>query len=170
MYGQHVLICSMADAEASIPWDTGYVATNAVIDILFDQLNANRVIAKLGSGYNYAALVAKKFLPPDTSCKGWYLPSKAELSLMYNNLASKRIGGFAREGYWSSVEMADSVVSRVRSATQRKAWLVDFFDGIVSAIIKINKSQRGATGDPYQYHDKEIFFNKRTGEKAARYT
>lgn len=48
----------------------------------------------------------------------WFLPSKEELSLMYENLAAKGIGNFNNDRYWSSSEY---------SATH--AWFVCFSSG-----------------------------------------
>ncbi|MHC6202766.1 Lcl domain-containing protein, partial [Breznakiellaceae bacterium SP9] len=34
--------------------------------------------------------------------RDWFMPSKAELNLMYINLAMKNLGSFKSEPYWSS--------------------------------------------------------------------
>ena len=50
----------------------------------------------------------------------WFLPSKDELNLMYNNLRKKMLGGFADAGYWSSSENSSSSYS---------AWSHGFLSG-----------------------------------------
>ncbi|MDR2376952.1 MAG: DUF1566 domain-containing protein [Treponema sp.] len=48
----------------------------------------------------------------------WFLPSKAELNLMYSNLKMKGLGGFKNETYWSSTESGSDT-----------AWYQNFSDG-----------------------------------------
>jgi serine/threonine-protein kinase len=64
--------------------------------------------------------------------KDWYLPSKEELDLIYQNLFKKRIGGLdASTGtfYWSSTEGEDD-----------DAWEQTFYDGYHSLNYKSNKN------------------------------
>jgi len=51
----------------------------------------------------------------------WFLPSKDELSLMYENLYLTGVGGFAVDYYWSSSEIDDYY-----------AWHQSFYDGLQS--------------------------------------
>jgi TolB-like protein len=50
--------------------------------------------------------------------KDWFLPSKDELNLMYQNLKQKRLGGFDNGWYWSSSQ-----------ANHYNAWNQNFSDG-----------------------------------------
>jgi hypothetical protein len=60
----------------------------------------------------------------------WFLPSKDELNLMYENLKFFGVGGFADNHYWSSSEdNANSV------------WVQSFFDGDQYNISKFNTSR-----------------------------
>jgi len=69
----------------------------------------------------------------------WFLPSKDELNLMWENLADTagdnntgpsapdNIGGFAKVFYWSSTEISSNF-----------AWVQDFNDGIQYNFFKSN--------------------------------
>ena len=139
---QRVLVCSLKDQAASIPWYNGqFVTTSAVNDVLFDRANAEQVISVQDTG-NYAASVCKFFSLHinDSSClirdTLWYLPSLAELKLMYQNLDSTGKLNFANEGYWSSVEFTDSITP---ARASKKAWIEDFFNGKSLPVNKSNK-------------------------------
>jgi hypothetical protein len=54
----------------------------------------------------------------------WFLPSKDELNLMYENLKKQRIGGFSNEIYWSS----SSTNIRVEN-WRNGVWQMNFADG-----------------------------------------
>jgi hypothetical protein len=131
---QHGLMCAFTDQSAGIQWYNGkYITTKATRNVKFDIANARRVINSQGPG-NYAASICDN---PIDSCTGWYLPSKTELLLMFNNLSKKGKGGFANTGYWSSVEAGTKDST---SRPQKKAWIVDFFDGKSFTNDKINKN------------------------------
>ena len=136
----HGLVCSLADQSTGIQWYNGiYFSTYAIDDRLFDKGNADTIIIFQKAG-TYAATVCDSYRTADRTCTGWYLPSKTELTLMYTALAVKGIGGFANEGYWSSLE-AMSDQQSINTAGARKAWIVDFFDGKIFLNDKINKNR-----------------------------
>jgi hypothetical protein len=64
----------------------------------------------------------------------WYLPSKEELNILYNN--KEKIGGFNGKWYWSSSEVSS-----------RRAWGQSFEDGIQESEYK---------GSQYDYHKGNI--------------
>jgi hypothetical protein len=80
-------------------------------------------------GGNFAAKVAADYSVQDdgtTDCTGatnetcygdWYLPSKVELNLLYNQKTV--VGGFANFFYWSSTETDSNY-----------AWSQDFLNGL----------------------------------------
>jgi len=111
----HFLVCAREDQSNSVTWFNSlytYTITNATTDILFDRANAIKI-----DSFSMAANICSHYTTD--SCTGWYLPSKTELNLIYTNLATKGVGGFANEGYWSSVE----------DSKRHAAWIVDFYDG-----------------------------------------
>ena len=59
--------------------------------------------------------------------KGWFLPSRDELDLMYKNLKQKGLGGFGNGWYWSSSHDNND-----------DSWVQRFSDGVQGAIYKYN--------------------------------
>ena len=139
---QRGLVCAPADQHAGIRWFNGsYILTFAVQDHLYAKGNADTIIFKQGQG-SYAAMVANSF-QPDSFCTNWYLPSRTELFMMYTNIARsqsaaiKKRGKFKNEGYWSSFEATDS--TRGAPGDERRAYIVDFFNGRTFPVNKANK-------------------------------
>ena len=107
--GCHGLISAPSDQSAAIQWYNGsYPVTNAVRDgIGAGEFNKERIIANQAPG-NYAAQVCANYQGGNYG--DWYLPSKYELNLMYENIGQgnalglNNVGGFAFNFYWSSTE------------------------------------------------------------------
>ncbi len=121
----HYLVCAYKDQSSNVTWYNNqftYAVTGATADILFDRANAIKI-----DSFSLAANTCSKYTTD--SCAGWYLPSKTELNMMYTNLAAKKIGGFSKEGYWSSVE----------GTKRHTAWIIDFFNGRAIQNDKSNK-------------------------------
>ncbi len=67
---------------------TGKANTDAIVAEIDDAVSAAKLCSELEiNGYD-----------------DWFLPSKDELEIMYYNLRTTRIGGFAAAYYWSSTE------------------------------------------------------------------
>lgn len=114
--GEHGLIASALDQSPGISWRNGRVktpqmygdhgdrVTNARSDGTYaGQLNTALIIAQqTGDDItgNFAAKVCNECTI--SGYGDWYLPSKAELELMYQ--LKNEIGGFDQEMYWSSTE------------------------------------------------------------------
>lgn len=139
------LVCSMVDiGNADHPWYNGnYDTTKATVDSLFDIWNANTVINKEGRSGSYAAWLANGYYVPITvkACffdSTWYLPSRVELDTLYAALRSTGKGGFANEGYWSSVEGGRLTADSISNNIPRNAWIVDFLNGNKLLVDKAN--------------------------------
>ena len=110
--GCHGLISAPSDQSAGMQWYNGsYTTTNAVRDgIGAGEFNTERIIANQGPG-NYAAQVCANYQGGNYG--DWYLPSKYELNLMYQNIGQGdalglgNVGGFADSYYWSSSEFGN---------------------------------------------------------------
>lgn len=130
--GQHGLVCAVNDLNGgnSTKWCGGTTnwKTNASGDkIHAGYMNTTAIIsvyAARGDNDNHAALYAANYYVGDYG--DWYLPSKHELNLMYQNKSTINAtatanGGssFQPEYYWSSTEEAGSV-----------AWAQNFQTGL----------------------------------------
>jgi hypothetical protein len=108
--GCHGLISASTDQSTGIQWFNGsYTVTNAVRDgIEAGGFNTERIIANQGTGA-YAAQICANHQGGNYG--DWYLPSKYELNLMYQNIGQGNalglgnVGGFASYSYWSSTEL-----------------------------------------------------------------
>ncbi len=108
--GQHGLIAATADQSSGIsylPQDQSYKNTMARGNgIWAGERNTTLIIAKQGfcGDTNYAARLCAELeiVSGGYTYSGWYLPSKKELTLMYNQKTV--IGGFGTGYYWSSNE------------------------------------------------------------------
>lgn len=107
--GQHGLIAAPSDQSTGIQW---YNGTNRVTNATGDGVGAGEmntaIIIAMQTNDNTAGSFAAKLCADLVITSGgvdygdWYLPSKYELNLMYNQRVT--IGGFAGVAYWSSAE------------------------------------------------------------------
>ena len=116
--GQHGLVCAKEDQDggSGIYWNNGtYTDTEAHGDGVYaGEMNTTLIMANQGSNSNdYAAGVCANYTVTESGVTygDWYLPSKEELNLMYQNKATidntaRANGGtdFASGFYWSSTE------------------------------------------------------------------
>ncbi len=117
--GQHGLVCAKDDQSTGIRWYAGtYGVTRATGDGPYSgELNTSIIISSHVSigddGSDYAAQICNdlQITEGGKTYGDWYLPSKEELNLMYDNKAtidatatSNGGGGFASAYYWSSTE------------------------------------------------------------------
>jgi hypothetical protein len=107
--GQHGLIAASADQSAKgIAWNPGkLVVTGANSDGLFSgQTNCEKIVSAQGAGNKNAAQLCLDFTNSSDNVvySDWYLPSKHELNLLYQQKTV--VGGFnVTSGiYWSSTE------------------------------------------------------------------
>ena len=131
--GQHGLVCAKSDQSSGIRWYGGtYGNTQAKGDGIYSgEANTAIIIAAqvaIGDdGSTYAARICNELqiIEGGTTYGDWYLPSKYELDLMYDDKATIDATALANGGvgftagwYWSSTENIDS-----------KAWAQTFNDG-----------------------------------------
>jgi hypothetical protein len=128
---QHGLIAAVKDQDSAIEWYNGTKRyTNTAGDgINAGEMNTALIIAMQTNDNpmgNFAAKVCADYSVTvnNLTYGDWYLPSKFELALMYQQ--KDAIGGFESDYYWSSTEFS--------SVT---AWSMSFTDG---AQFNLNKS------------------------------
>ncbi len=107
--GEHGLIAATADQgpSAGIHWYNGtYKITGANADGVYaGRYNTDKIIASQGNG-SYAATVCRDYTYSSGNVfyADWYLPSKYELNLMYQNRTLLASFNYSIGIYWSSTE------------------------------------------------------------------
>lgn len=101
--GWRYLEVSHQNLSSGIPWYNGvYVKTGASESGLgYGKINTKKIINTQGNG-RYAAKICADYRGGDKD--DWYLPSKEELDLIYENLYKSGLGNFDNYYYWSSTE------------------------------------------------------------------
>lgn len=130
--GCHGLIAAPGDQSTRIRWYAGtFGFTQAKGDGIYaGKANTSIIIAAqvaIGDdGDNYAARLCNELIISEggTAYGDWYLPSKYELNLMYENIGQGNalglgnVGNFSSSSYWSSTEYVNF-----------DAWKQSFFNG-----------------------------------------
>jgi len=94
-----ILIAASSDQGSSVVWASSASATGATATAIGSgEANTRTIYNALGTGSSYAARLCNELVLNGYS--DWFLPSKDELSLLYQH--RRLIGGFAESPYWSS--------------------------------------------------------------------
>ncbi|MCK4678149.1 MAG: DUF1566 domain-containing protein, partial [Bacteroidales bacterium] len=132
--GQHGLVCAKEDQGSGVRWHAGTCGdTRAYGDGPYSgEMNTSIIISAqvaIGDdGFTYAARICNELQITEggKTYGDWYLPSKEELNLMYQNKTTIDVtavanGGsaFASTAYWSSTETNNA-----------NAWKQDFSNGV----------------------------------------
>ncbi len=108
--GLHGLIANTTDQSSETPWYNNETYTNTTAfssSVGGGEGNTSMIVFNQGEGF-YAAKVC--YDVTEGGSFDWYLPSKYELNLMYQNIGQGNllglgnVGGFANDTYWSSTE------------------------------------------------------------------
>ncbi|MCX6304922.1 MAG: DUF1566 domain-containing protein [Bacteroidetes bacterium] len=109
--GQHGLVAAPTDQSAGgIAWNPGKaIVSGASEDVLYSgQKNSEKIVAVQGNTLQYAAKLCLDFSTTVNNVvySDWYLPSRFELNLLYQQKTA--VGGFNQTSgiYWSSTESA----------------------------------------------------------------
>ncbi len=125
--GEHGLIAATSDQSTGIQWGSSSTTGATGDNIEVGEENTSKIVGKQGSG-SYAPKLCS-----DLNLGGysdWYLPSKYELNLVYEQKAL--IDGFTTNGYyWTSTEYSSG-----------DAWEQYFFDGGTGHYGKTNTDDR----------------------------
>jgi len=98
----HGLVCAPTNQSSAASWGCyGTLIGTTSLAINTGQTNTSAIIAKCSTA-GIAARICDDLVIDVYN--DWYLPSLDELNLMYVNLHSQGLGGFASDYYWSSSE------------------------------------------------------------------
>lgn len=112
--GEHGLVSDTVDlaspanaADSTDQWSTLFQLTGATGDgIGAGAMNTLLIVSARREDTDSAARLCADLVRGGYG--DWYLPSKKELNLMYDNLHVAGLGGFASTVYWSSTEFNDA--------------------------------------------------------------
>ena len=133
--GEHGLVSDIVDlaspgnaADSTHQWSTVYEDTGASGDgIGAGAMNTLLIVSAQRGDTDSAARLCADLVRGGYG--DWYLPSKEELNLMYNNLKVAGLGGFKSTFYWSSTE-----------SSSNNAWKQPFGSGTQLIFNKNNSS------------------------------
>lgn len=102
--GVHGLIVAPTDQSTSADWGCNGTLINGAdgTNVGFGQQNTLDILTGCSSVTNAAAICANLTL---NGYNDWYLPSKDELTYLYNSLNPLSLGNFSAYNYWSSSEI-----------------------------------------------------------------
>jgi hypothetical protein len=131
--GQHGLIAATSDLSLGISWSNG---TSRVTATTGDGLNAGEMNTAIivatqindNPSSNFAAKLCADYSVTDVdgvTYGDWYLPSKAELNLLFLQKVASSVSGLTNNFYWSSTENALGT-----------AWGLNLGNGSLGAIVK----------------------------------
>ena len=106
--GTKGLVAATEDQSDAIKWrggSTDYATMARGHELYAGKMNTSIIIAVHSAKDDFddhAALICANYTGGDFG--DWYLPSRGELKLMYDNLHTQSLGGFANTWYWSSSE------------------------------------------------------------------
>jgi hypothetical protein len=97
--------CQGEDNDYRITWYNGtYPETGATATAMGTGMSNTQKIVDIQGNGSYAAKLCSDLT--QGGCNDWFLPSKDELNLMFENLYLKGLGSFEPDFYWSSSEYA----------------------------------------------------------------
>jgi len=107
----HGLIAAEADQSIALQWYNGSYSTTGATGTAIGTgaANTTAIISVQGTETSYAARLARAYTGGGYT--DWFLPSKDELNLMYQNIGQGddlglgNVGNFADRYYWSSTEI-----------------------------------------------------------------